>query len=178
MLRRNTRNWKHAIRRPGQDVRLFHYHSRLEQPGLTTPCLTAWRRSAARRVLRSHRGGQSLDGRHPCVSGRSWRRCQTITNNDNLGFAKACNQAQAGKGEYLVFLNNDTIPQAGWLSALVEEVKPIPMWRWWEANCCTEDGTIQHAGVASREFLMPHHMYPGVPADAPLSRDAAASCNA
>ncbi|HNM60009.1 MAG TPA: glycosyltransferase, partial [Nitrospira sp.] len=32
-----------------------------------------------------------------------------------------------------------------------------------------EDGTIQHAGVAfSREFLMPYHMYPGVPADAPF----------
>ncbi|HMX91963.1 MAG TPA: glycosyltransferase, partial [Nitrospira sp.] len=93
-----------------------------------------------------------------------------ITNNDNLGFAKACNQgAQAAKGEYLVFLNNDTIPQAGWLSALVEEVKAHSEVAVVGSKLLYEDGTIQHAGVAfSREFLMPYHMYPGVPADAPF----------
>ncbi|MCW5795870.1 MAG: glycosyltransferase [Nitrospira sp.] len=93
-----------------------------------------------------------------------------ITNNDNLGFAKACNQgAQAAKGEYLVFLNNDTIPQAGWLSALVEEVKAHSDVAVVGSKLLYEDGTIQHAGVAfSREFLMPYHMYPGVPADAPF----------
>ncbi len=93
-----------------------------------------------------------------------------ITNNENLGFAKACNQgAQAAKGEYLVFLNNDTIPQAGWLSALVDEVKTHSDVAVVGSKLLYEDKTVQHAGVAfSREFLMPYHMYPGVPADAPF----------
>ncbi|HPV82888.1 MAG TPA: glycosyltransferase [Nitrospira sp.] len=93
-----------------------------------------------------------------------------ITNEENLGFAKACNQgAQASKGEYLVFLNNDTIPQPGWLSALVDEVKAHSDVAVVGSKLLYEDGTIQHAGVAfSREFLMPYHMYPGVPADAPM----------
>lgn len=93
-----------------------------------------------------------------------------ITNEENLGFAKACNQgAQASKGEYLVFLNNDTIPQRGWLSALVDEVKAHSDVAVVGSKLLYEDGTIQHAGVAfSREFLMPYHMYPGVPADAPM----------
>ena len=93
-----------------------------------------------------------------------------ITNQENLGFAKACNQgAQAAKGEYLVFLNNDTIPQAGWLSALVDEVKAHSDVAVVGSKLLYEDGTIQHAGVAfSREFLMPYHMYPGVPANAPM----------
>ena len=93
-----------------------------------------------------------------------------ITNDENLGFAKACNQgAQAAKGEYLVFLNNDTIPQAGWLSALVDEVKTHSDVAVVGSKLLYEDKTVQHAGVAfSREFLMPYHMYPGVPADAPF----------
>ncbi len=88
---------------------------------------------------------------------------QVIRNEENLGFAKACNQgAQAARGEYLVFLNNDTIPLKGWLSALIEEVRTHADVAVVGSKLLYEDGTIQHAGVAfSREWFMPYHMYRG-----------------
>ncbi|MCP9473460.1 MAG: glycosyltransferase, partial [Nitrospira sp.] len=52
---------------------------------------------------------------------------QVIRNEENRGFAKACNQgAKAARGKYLVFLNNDTIPQPNWLGPLVQEVEEHP----------------------------------------------------
>lgn len=44
-----------------------------------------------------------------------------IKNSTNQGFLLNCNNAAAkAKGKYIVFLNNDTQPQPGWLNSLVE----------------------------------------------------------
>lgn len=93
---------------------------------------------------------------------------QVIRNQDNLGFAKACNQgARAARGKYLVFLNNDTIPLQGWLAPLIEEVRAHSDVAVVGSKLLYEDGTIQHAGVAfSREWFMPYHIYRGVDAHA------------
>ena len=44
-----------------------------------------------------------------------------ITNNDNRGFASACNQGtKAAKGDWIVILNNDVVVSPNWLTGLVE----------------------------------------------------------
>jgi GT2 family glycosyltransferase/glycosyltransferase involved in cell wall biosynthesis len=46
---------------------------------------------------------------------------RTVQNDGNQGFIRSCNAgAAAARGTYLVFLNNDTQVQAGWLDALIE----------------------------------------------------------
>ena len=92
-----------------------------------------------------------------------------IRNQDNLGFAKACNQgARAARGRYLVFLNNDTIPTEGWLNALVTEVERHADVAVVGSKLLYEDDTVQHAGVVfSREGLTPYHLYQGSHRDHP-----------
>lgn len=94
---------------------------------------------------------------------------RVITNSENLGFAKACNQgAQAARGKYVVFLNNDTIPQQGWLSALVAEVDTHPEVGVVGSKLLFADGTIQHAGVVfDRTYRAPYHIYRRLPGDHP-----------
>lgn len=46
---------------------------------------------------------------------------KVLSNSTNLGYSKANNQgAQIAQGKYLLLLNNDTIPRAGWLSELLK----------------------------------------------------------
>lgn len=84
-----------------------------------------------------------------------------IRNDQNLGFAKACNQgARAARGQYLVFLNNDTIPQPNWLKPLIEEVEEHQDVGIVGGKLLFADGSIQHAGVVfMRSRLSPYHIY-------------------
>lgn len=62
---------------------------------------------------------------------KSWKRdhkvpLTIIENKENLGFAKANNQAiKQAKGELILFLNSDTIIQKGALSQMVDDFQPI-----------------------------------------------------
>ncbi|MFO0775926.1 MAG: glycosyltransferase [Nitrospiraceae bacterium] len=95
---------------------------------------------------------------------------RVIRNDENLGFAKACNQGAAvAKGQYLVFLNNDTIPQQGWLSEMVKEVETHPEVTVVGSKLLYEDSTVQHAGVVfSKVFQTPYHIYRGVASRHPI----------
>ena len=96
---------------------------------------------------------------------------QVIRNSENLGFAKACNQgAQAAKGKHLIFLNNDTIPRPGWLSALLEEVALHSDVSIVGSKLLYPNNTIQHAGVVfSKNCLTPYHIFNGAPGDLPAA---------
>ncbi|HDP70607.1 MAG TPA: glycosyltransferase [Actinobacteria bacterium] len=94
-----------------------------------------------------------------------------ITNEENLGFAKACNQgAKAASGKYLVFLNNDTKVTPNWLDEMVKCVQEDEKRAVVGAKLLYPDDTIQHAGVAvtdSPHPIFPHHIHHKKPSDAP-----------
>jgi len=93
---------------------------------------------------------------------------RAVTHARNGGFAIACNDgAAAAGGEYVVFLNNDTLPQPGWLAALVAEADAHPEAAAVGAKLLFPDGTVQHAGVVIGEDRNPHHVYAGFPGDHP-----------
>ncbi len=94
---------------------------------------------------------------------------QIISNPENYGFAKACNQgAAAANGRFLVFLSNDTIPKPGWLRALLNEVEGHQDVAIVGSKLLYPDDTIQHAGVViSRLFRTPYHLFVGVPENLP-----------
>ena len=73
---------------------------------------------------------------------------RVVWNNENIGFAKACNQgARAAKSDYLLFLNNDTVPQAGWLEPLCEVLNRDQSVAAVGSKLLFPDGALQHAGV-------------------------------
>jgi GT2 family glycosyltransferase/tetratricopeptide (TPR) repeat protein/MoaA/NifB/PqqE/SkfB family radical SAM enzyme len=103
----------------------------------------------------------STDGTRDYLSrleAAGWVR--VVYNRTNLGFAKASNQgARAARGEYLVFLNNDTIVQPGWLEEMVacatkdEKIGAVG------AKLLYPDDTIQHAGVVFSKRKLVYHIY-------------------
>lgn len=65
----------------------------------------------------------STDGTHDYLMGIEGS-VKVVTNRENQGFTVACNQgAREASGKFLVFLNNDTMPLKGWLTALLDTFK-------------------------------------------------------
>jgi GT2 family glycosyltransferase len=108
----------------------------------------------------------STDATREVLQGQDWVR--VVTREQNAGFATACNDgAAAARGELLVFLNNDTIPLAGWLDGLVGYADARPRVGVVGSKLVFPNGTIQHAGVVVCQDGNPRHLYAGFPSDHP-----------
>jgi len=78
----------------------------------------------------------------PQVAGLHYHR-----RDDNGGFIAACNDGAAlARGEFLVFLNNDTVPQPGWLDALLRTFDTHADAGLVGAQLLYPDGRLQEAG--------------------------------
>lgn len=98
------------------------------------------------------------------------RSIELISNDQNVGFGRACNQgAAAAVGEYLVFMNNDMLPEHAWLENLtgiyeIEDNVGIA-----GSKLVYPDDTIQHAGIEFHYRIMdgkalpwPYHIFRGL----------------
>lgn len=81
------------------------------------------------------------------------------TNAVNLGFIGACNAGAAqARGEWLVFLNNDTWLSPGWLAALVDTFQAHPKAGIVGARLLFPDGKLQECGgVVFRDGRASHY---------------------
>jgi GT2 family glycosyltransferase/glycosyltransferase involved in cell wall biosynthesis len=103
-------------------------------------------------------------------------RLTAFLNEQNTGFAHACNQgAAAARGKYVLFLNNDTEVRSGWLAPLVQTAEADPRIGALGSKLLYPDGTIQHAGVvllddrAHGDPLLARHIFAHQPQDWPAA---------
>jgi GT2 family glycosyltransferase len=96
---------------------------------------------------------------------------QVVRNPKNCGFLASCNRgAHASKGDVLIFLNDDTLPQAGWLEALLRTFREYPDAGAVGSRLLYPDGRLQEAGglvfrdgsaanFGRDDFLVEHPLY-------------------
>ncbi len=93
-------------------------------------------------------------------------KVRLIKQAQNLGFAKGNNlAAREARGQFLVFLNNDTLPQQGWLQPLLDTFKHYPSCGLAGARIVNADGSVLHVGAyfvpAVREYVWAYRGFPG-----------------
>jgi O-antigen biosynthesis protein len=95
---------------------------------------------------------------------------RVVRHDRNTGFAASCNDGVAAAGcEWVVLLNNDTIPQRDWLGGLVRYASDRQRLGAVGSKLLFPNGTIQHAGVVFSRELTPQHVYLGFPGDHPAT---------
>lgn len=93
---------------------------------------------------------------------------RVVAHETNRGFAESCNDGAAiATGDFLLFLNNDILPQVGWLDALTAYAEQHPQAAIVGSKLLYPNDTIQHAGIAINRDGRAFHIYVGFPANHP-----------
>jgi GT2 family glycosyltransferase len=100
------------------------------------------------------------------ASATTWLRYER--NTRNLGFARANNLgARLAKYEYLLFLNNDTLVEPGWLGAMMKAAESDPrIGIVGIKQLFPYTRTLYHSGIVFTRARRPIHLYPYADADA------------
>ncbi|HEY7946182.1 MAG TPA: glycosyltransferase, partial [Acidimicrobiales bacterium] len=81
------------------------------------------------------------------LAGAQGSRFRVVRNDENTGFGPACNQGAAlARGEYILFLNNDTVLLPGWLEPLVGALDEDPALAAVQPKLLYPDGRLNDAG--------------------------------
>lgn len=97
---------------------------------------------------------------------------RVLSNEQNEGFARACNQgALAAAGDVLVFLNNDTEPEPGWLEPLRTALEDATVGAVGARLLYPATRRIQHAGLALNPDGVPDHLWRCAEAEDPRATD-------
>lgn len=72
---------------------------------------------------------------------------RVLRNEHNIGFVRSCNRGAAqARGDFVFFLNNDTLVQPGWLDELLATFDADPQVGVAGSKLLERDGTLQEAG--------------------------------
>ncbi len=93
-----------------------------------------------------------------------------LRNEQNLGFAKACNQGAAlAQAEMLFFLNNDTLLLKDWLAPMLAAFRQDAKLGACGPLLLYPDGkSVQHLGIAFSTTLATEHLYANFPKNHPV----------
>ncbi|HSG08972.1 MAG TPA: glycosyltransferase family 2 protein, partial [Longimicrobiales bacterium] len=116
------------------------------------PCLRALNDTLPSRfggevlVVDDASGSRTAEGLEDLSREYGWLR--VVRNEQNSGFIASCNRgASEATGDYLVFLNDDTVPLPGWLPALLKVFRTHPDAGAVGGRLVYPDGRLQEAGA-------------------------------
>ncbi len=139
----------------------------------TRQCLASIARHASDRVQHQvivvdNASSDETDAWLKDLSGRD-PRVLHIRNETNLGFSRANNVgAELATGRYVLFLNNDTIVQPGWLEAMVDVAEADPrVGIVGIKQLFPYTNRIHHTGMIFGADRRPQHIYPHADASLP-----------